>query len=105
MMILVPFGNEINLSNEGLDVECISECKMHMLLFQGIISGTRWKGFHGAQLKEKGDRKEIDLRFLSHLKKNLLEDMLLQCRVPSAVMRNGEWKRTAASSPVPVLTF
>lgn len=28
------------------------------------------EGFHGAQLKEKGDRKEIDLRFLSHLKKN-----------------------------------
>lgn len=39
-----------------------------MLQFQGIISDARWKGFHGAQLKEMVKRKERDLRFLKHFK-------------------------------------
>lgn len=54
---------------KGWTVGYISECKRNMLQFQGSISDTKWKGFHGAQLKEKVERKERDLRFLKHFKK------------------------------------
>lgn len=54
---------------KGWTVGYISECKRNMLQFQGSISDAKWKGFHGAQLKEKVERKERDLRFLKHFKK------------------------------------
>lgn len=52
MMTFVPFGNERNLSNSSAGLAWISGCKRNVLQFQGIISDPRWKGFHGAQLKE-----------------------------------------------------
>lgn len=73
---------------KGWTVGCISDCKRNMLQVEGIISDARWKGFDGAQLNEKVERREIQY-FKNIFKSHRRDALAILC----SLCCDEQWRR------------